>query len=179
MKEYFLQHWLLHYKKKKKKPGSSLDPREGSLRTLWHIQTIHGGLMLNWAVMQMWCKQHIRDNQEQWAIWWSWRVIKSYSYFRFDHCFAIMSKNKEYFSFLSTHTEISTDEIIRCWRVPIVAPQKRIWLVSMRTQVQSLALLSGLRIQYCRELWCKLQMWLGFHIAVAVVWVGSCSSDLT
>ena len=36
--------------------------------------------------------------------------------------------------------------------VPIVAQWKWIWLASMRTQVRSLASLSGLRIQCCREL---------------------------
>ena len=30
-------------------------------------------------------------------------------------------------------------------------------LVCMRTQVQSLALLSGLRIQHCHEMWCRSQ----------------------
>ena len=40
--------------------------------------------------------------------------------------------------------------------------------------IQSLALLSGLRILHCCELWCGLQMWLGSHIAVAVVEAGSC-----
>ena len=34
-------------------------------------------------------------------------------------------------------------------------------LISMRIQVQSLALLSGLRIRHCHELWCRLQTWLG------------------
>lgn len=34
--------------------------------------------------------------------------------------------------------------------------------------VQSLVLLSGLRIQHCHELWCKLQMWLVSGVAVAV-----------
>ena len=57
--------------------------------------------------------------------------------------------------------------------VPIVAQQKGIWLASMRTQVWSLALLSGLRIQHCH----KLQ--LGSCIAVAVAWTRSYSSDLT
>ena len=38
----------------------------------------------------------------------------------------------------------------------------------MRLQVRSLALLSGLRIQRCRELWCRSQMWLGSHVAVAL-----------
>ena len=33
---------------------------------------------------------------------------------------------------------------------------------------QSLVSLHGLRIWCCRELWCRLQMWLGFGIAVAV-----------
>ena len=32
----------------------------------------------------------------------------------------------------------------------------------------SVALLSGLRIQRCRELWCRSQTRLGSHIAVAV-----------
>ena len=49
-----------------------------------------------------------------------------------------------------------------------MAQQKLIQLVSVRMQIQSLASLSGLRIQRCRELWCRSQMWLRFHIAVAV-----------
>ena len=38
----------------------------------------------------------------------------------------------------------------------------------MRTQVQSLALLNGLRIQCCHDLWCRLQTQLKSHITVAV-----------
>ena len=38
-----------------------------------------------------------------------------------------------------------------------MAQQKRIWLVSMRMQLQSLASLSGVGIWHCRELWCRLQ----------------------
>ena len=60
-----------------------------------------------------------------------------------------------------------------------MAHQKRTQLVSMTVWVPSLALLSGLRIRHCRELWCRLQTQLGSRIAVAVVWTGSCSSDLT
>ena len=52
-------------------------------------------------------------------------------------------------------------------------------LLSMRTRVRSLASLRGLRIWRCRELWCRLQTWLGSCIAVAVVWAGCYSSDLT
>ena len=44
--------------------------------------------------------------------------------------------------------------------VPVVVQQKRIWLASMRMQVQTLAFLSGLPILCCHELWCRLQMWL-------------------
>ena len=39
--------------------------------------------------------------------------------------------------------------------VPIVAQQKRIQLGTMKLRIQSLALLSGLRIRRCCELWCK------------------------
>ena len=56
-------------------------------------------------------------------------------------------------------------------RVPTVAQQLKKWLVSTRTQVWSLALLSGLRICSCRELWCRLQTWLGSCDAVAVATV--------
>ena len=38
----------------------------------------------------------------------------------------------------------------------------------MRLRVRSLPLLSGLTIRRCRELWCRLQMWLGSRVAVAV-----------
>ena len=45
----------------------------------------------------------------------------------------------------------------------------------MRMWVQSLALLRGLRLQRCHELWCRLQMRLGPGIAMAVA--RSCSSN--
>ena len=60
-----------------------------------------------------------------------------------------------------------------------MAQLKQILLASMKTQVQSLASLSGLRIQCCQELWCRLQAQLGSGIAVAVVLASSYSSDLT
>ena len=49
----------------------------------------------------------------------------------------------------------------------------------MRLRVRSLALLSGLRMQHCRELWCRSQMQLGCCVAVALAQAGSYSSDLT
>ena len=52
-------------------------------------------------------------------------------------------------------------------------------LVSTRTWVQSLTLLSGLRIWHCHELWCKSQMWLRSDVAVAVAMASSCSADST
>ena len=52
-------------------------------------------------------------------------------------------------------------------------------LASMRRWVLSLASLSGLRIQRYCELWYKLQMQLGSHIAAAVMQAGSCSCDST
>ena len=61
--------------------------------------------------------------------------------------------------------------------VPVVAQWKQTQLVSLRTWVQSLALLSELRIQHCHELWCSLQMRLGSGVVVAVVQAGSCGSD--
>ena len=53
--------------------------------------------------------------------------------------------------------------------VPIVAQQKRIWRVTTRTQVRSLASLSGLRIRHHHKLWCRSQMRLGSGIAVVMV----------
>ena len=46
----------------------------------------------------------------------------------------------------------------------------------MRTRVQSLASLIGLRIQHCLELQCRSQMQLGSNITVAVVQACRCSS---
>ena len=66
-------------------------------------------------------------------------------------------------------------------RVPVVARRWRTRLVSMKTWVRSLALLSGLSIQCCCQLWCRLQTWLESWVAAAmtVVVAGSYSSDLT
>ena len=46
-------------------------------------------------------------------------------------------------------------------------------------QVQSLALISRLRIWHCCELWYTSQIWLGSGVAVAVAVASSYSSDST
>ena len=53
--------------------------------------------------------------------------------------------------------------------VSVMAQQKRIRLGTMRLKVQSLALLSELRIQRCCELWYRSQTRLRSGIAVAVL----------
>ena len=50
---------------------------------------------------------------------------------------------------------------------------------SMRTRVQSLALLIGLRIQHYRELWCRWKMWLGSCCCCDCGVGQQLSSDLT
>ena len=40
----------------------------------------------------------------------------------------------------------------------------------MMMRVRSLVLLSGLRIQHYRDLWCRFQTWLGSGVALAVVY---------
>ena len=57
-----------------------------------------------------------------------------------------------------------------------MAQQQRTKLVSMRMQVQSLALLSGLRIRPYSELWCRSYVLLGSHVAAVMVYVGSSNS---
>ena len=49
----------------------------------------------------------------------------------------------------------------------------------MKMQVWSLALLSGLRIWHCCKLWQGHGCGSDLMLLVAVLWVGSCSSDLT
>ena len=56
-----------------------------------------------------------------------------------------------------------------CGGVPVVAQGKRIPLVSLRLQVQSLASLGGLRIQRSQEPRCRSQIQLGSGVAMAVV----------
>ena len=53
--------------------------------------------------------------------------------------------------------------------VPVVVQQVRTQLVSIRMQVQSMALFSGLRIWHCHKMWYKLQKWLRSGVALAVV----------
>ena len=56
-------------------------------------------------------------------------------------------------------TEINQLEIQRTGG-PVMVQRKQIRLGTMRWQVRSLALLSGLRIRRCCEVWCRLQTWL-------------------
>ena len=53
-------------------------------------------------------------------------------------------------------------------RVPTVAEWVKNLTSIHEDAVPSLALLSGLRIRHCRELWYRLQTWLGSWVAVAV-----------
>ena len=60
--------------------------------------------------------------------------------------------------------------------------QKWIWLVSVRTPVQSLVSLSGLRIWHCCELWCRrgLDPMLLWHrpVAAATIWPPSLGTSI-
>ena len=49
----------------------------------------------------------------------------------------------------------------------------------LRMQVRALASLSGLRIQHCRKLWHRSQMWLGSAVAAAVAQASGDTSDST
>ena len=53
--------------------------------------------------------------------------------------------------------------------VPVVVQWEKSKLGTVRLWVLSLALLSGLRIWRCCELWCRSQTWLRSGVAVAVV----------
>ena len=53
--------------------------------------------------------------------------------------------------------------------IPTVAQWVMDQLVFKRTQVRSLASLSGLKIQHCHGLWCRSQTRLGSGVAMAVV----------
>ena len=55
--------------------------------------------------------------------------------------------------------------------VPVVAQWSMNPTRNMRLHVRSLALLSGLRIRHCCELWCGLQTRLRSHVAVALAWL--------
>ena len=63
--------------------------------------------------------------------------------------------------------------------VPVMAQ----WLTTPtrnhEVAVRSLALLSGLRIWRCHELWCRLQTWLGFRVAMSLASAGIYSSNWT
>ena len=64
-------------------------------------------------------------------------------------------------------------------KIPLCLSRLRTELVSVRMSVQSLALLSGLRIQCCHKLRHSLQMQLRSGVAVAMVQASSCSFDAT
>ena len=72
-----------------------------------------------------------------------------------------------------------TPSFLQNLRSSHVAQQKQIQLETIRLWVRSLASLSGLRIQRCRELWYRLQIQLRYDVAVAVAWASSYSSDST
>ena len=86
-----------------------------------------------------------------------------------------MKEEKESITFLN----VKLDPTHQCFKweggYKITVREFLLWLsgvrarlISMRMQVQSLAPLSGLKIQICLELWCRLQTRLRSCVAVAV-----------
>ena len=78
----------------------------------------------------------------------------------------------------SRHWQNNCNKKINMWDFPSWLSGNKSDLVSMRMHVQSLASFSGLRIQHCRELCCRLQcsldpelLWLWCRAAaVALIW---------
>ena len=92
---------------------------------------------------------------------------------------ALVRRGKYKYGILEMHLKLRDQKQKIILRVPVVAQQKRIQLGTTRLQVPSLASLSGLRIQHCRELWYRSQMSLGSDVAVSVVQASRYSSDWT
>ena len=74
-------------------------------------------------------------------------------------------------SYLAFHfLGMRTSPIQKGWKgVPVVAQCLTNPTRNHEVAGLTLALLSGLRIRRCRELWCRLQRRLGSHVAVALV----------
>ena len=78
--------------------------------------------------------------------------------------------------------KLSTPKFGRCPLKSSFPLLKQLYLgvpVVAEMQVQSLASLSGLRIQHCHNLWCRSEVQLGSAVAVSVAQAGSCSSNST
>ena len=106
-------------------------------------------------------------------------MLSSYTFANYVLSISFILKNLNRLNVFFTLLFIEPKFLSRLQGVPIVAQWKRMQPVSMRMQVQPLALLSGLGIQCCCELWCRLQMRLRSHVAVSVVQAGCYSFNLT
>ena len=88
-------------------------------------------------------------------------------------------KRKECLSHMKTVAMVRISQIYILWEFLLWLSRLWTWIISIRMQVQTLASLSGLRIQHCCKLWCRLRAQLGSCIAVAEVWACGYSSKLT
>ena len=80
---------------------------------------------------------------DSYHIWQAWEKME------------IQISSYGFYQMLIFFTALQSWKIVS-WGVPVVAQRKWIWLASMKTQDWSQASLRGLRIQRCRELWCRL-----------------------
>ena len=89
----------------------------------------------------------------------------------------ILDSEKLYFTneYIGVPVMAQVQELLSWLSVMTHEPNSQ--LVAMRTQVQSLALLIGLRTQHCHKLWCSSQIRLRSGVPVAVVQASSCGSN--
>ena len=87
-----------------------------------------------------------------------------------ERCAILFSLKTLSLSIASNRQHIHMFPLEKVWRkFPLWLSRLRTQLASLRLRVRSLALLSELRIQFCRELWCRSQTRLASGIAMAVV----------
>ena len=111
-------------------------------------------------VLKRWKRRYLTRNKEL----MKWEERETSEDYKKDKIVLLLSLNKfPFFSNLtfSLKTPFSGVPIVAQWLTNLTSNHElRVW---------SLALLSGLGIRCCRELWRRSQMWLGSHVAVAVV----------
>ena len=138
------------------------------LENFYLLSTVHLSNLIDNLFSHFYSSKIYPSAKENFWPFWDKKQVTSPQMLPFLRCYSTHSLSSFWVCLLDSHQGSVYEHNVQVTHIKFHHGEFPLWfrgfwtqLVSMRMRVRSLALLSGLRIWHCHELWCKLQTQLG------------------